>query len=243
MRKSPIKFVIFTLALILLYGAAISIAQQANPQMLEQKLGAVKQAAANNQAALRQYQWTESMQVTMGPIQRPPQQFTCKYGPDGTVQKTPVADAQQQQPSGLAGSKLLEAKVEQTVEQTKEYMERVQALVKQYVPPDPDKMQKAHAAGNAVVDTSTPGTAQMTFKNYVQNGDSMAFSFDEATKKMSNLNINTYLDAPADAVTVAVQFATLPDGTNYPSQTTVHAAAKNLTVTTTSSNYQKISGQ
>jgi hypothetical protein len=242
MRKVTDKFALFTPALIILSCAAFGIAQQPNAQMLEQKLGAVKQAAANNQAALKQYQWTESMQVSIGPIQRPPQQFTCKYGPDGTVQKTPVGDSQQQ-PSGLAGSKLLEAKVQQAMEQTKEYMEQVQALIKQYVPPDPEKMQKAYAAGNAKVDTSNPGTAQMTFKNYVQDGDSLAFTFNEGTKKMSDLNINTYLNAPADAVTVAVQFATLPDGTSYPSQTTVHAAAKNLTITTTNSNYQKISGQ
>ena len=240
MRTSLLKFFLFTLALIVLGGAAIIYAQQPNAQMLEQKLAAVKQSAANNQAALHQYQWTESMQVSIGPIQRPPQQFTCKYGPDGTVQKTPVAEAQQQ-PSGLAGSKLLEMKMQQAVEQTKEYMEQVQALVRQYVPPDPEKMQKAYAAGNAAVDQSTPGSVQMTFKNYVQSGDSLAFTFDEASKKMSTLNINTYLNAPSDAVTVAAQFASLPDGTSYPSQTTVHAAAKNLTVTTTNSNYQKIS--
>jgi hypothetical protein len=58
-------------------------------------------------------------------------------------------------------------------------------------------------------------------------------------RQMSNLSINSYLNAPTDAVTVNVQFASLPDGTNYPSQTTINAAAKNLTVTTTNSNYQK----
>jgi hypothetical protein len=235
MQHSVWKSIIIVFALIVFAGAVLSIAQQPTPQMLQEKLGSVKQAAAANQAALRQYQWTESMQFSVGSMQRPPKQFTCKYGPDGTVQKTPIGDTPEQQPSGL-GAKL----IEQKEEQMKEYMGRVQDLVHQYVPPDPDKMQKAYAAGNATMSASTPGVMQLTFKNYVQNGDTMTFSFDENSKKMSNLSISSYLDGPSDAVNVSVQFDTLPDGTSHPSQTTINVAAKNLTVTTTNSNYQKI---
>src|SRR5262245_41352260 len=190
MKQCLNKIVIFCGLFIAI--ACTSFAQQPNPQMVQQKLAAVKQAAAANQAALRTYQWTESMQISVGSMQRPPQQFTCRYNADGTVQKTPMG-APQQPPSGL-GAKLIEEKVEQL----KEYMGRVQDLVRQYVPPDPDKMQKAYAAGNAAINPGAAGTAQLTFKNYVQNGDSMTFTFDENSKKMSDLSINSYLDAPTD---------------------------------------------
>ena len=40
-------------------------------------------------------------------------------------------------------------------------------------------------------------------------------------------------------MTLAVQFASLPDGTNYPEQTVLDAKAKQLQVTTTNSNYAK----
>jgi hypothetical protein len=36
--------------------------------------------------------------------------------------------------------------------------------------------------------------------------------------------------------------ASLPDGTNYPQQTTLNASAKQLVVITTNSNYQKLGG-
>jgi hypothetical protein len=39
-----------------------------------------------------------------------------------------------------------------------------------------------------------------------------------------------------------VQMAGLPDGTSYPQQTILNATAKNLVVTTTNSNYQKLGG-
>jgi hypothetical protein len=50
--------------------------------------------------------------------------------------------------------------------------------------------------------------------------------------------VNTYLDDPKDTVTLAVQFASLPDSTNYVQQSILNATAKKLQVTTTNSNYQ-----
>ena len=71
----------------------------------------------------------------------------------------------------------------------------------------------------------------------------MTLSFDTATKKVSSVNVNTYLDDPKDVVTLAVKMASLPDGTNYVQQTVLDATAKKLQVTTTNSNYQLIAGQ
>jgi hypothetical protein len=54
------------------------------------------------------------------------------------------------------------------------------------------------------------------------------------------LNINTYMGQEKDAVTLQVQMGSLPDGTNYVQQTVLNAEAKQLVVTTTNSNYQKL---
>jgi hypothetical protein len=43
-----------------------------------------------------------------------------------------------------------------------------------------------------------------------------------------------------DMVTLQVGIANLPDGTNYAQQTVLNATAKQLVVTTTNSNYQKL---
>jgi hypothetical protein len=71
----------------------------------------------------------------------------------------------------------------------------------------------------------------------------MTLTFSSATKKISTINVNTYMDEPKDTVTLAVQFASLPDSTNYVQQSVLNATAKKLVVTTTNSNYQKMGGQ
>jgi hypothetical protein len=48
------------------------------------------------------------------------------------------------------------------------------------------------------------------------------------------------MDDPKDTVTLAVQFSSLPDGTNYVQQSVLNATAKKLQVTTVNSNYQPV---
>jgi hypothetical protein len=73
-----------------------AIAQNA---ALQQKLAAVKQAAAENKQGLQHYQWIETQQLTLKGNAKPPSQNLCRYGPDGNVQKTKVGPPPQQ-PSG-----------------------------------------------------------------------------------------------------------------------------------------------
>jgi len=68
----------------------------------------------------------------------------------------------------------------------------------------------------------------------------MTLTFETPARKTSSLNINTYMEEPKDAVTMQVQMASLPDGTNYTQQTVLNATAKQLVVTTTNSKYQKL---
>lgn len=70
----------------------------------------------------------------------------------------------------------------------------------------------------------------------------MTLTFDTTTKKITGLNISTYMGQEKDAVTLQVQMGSLPDGTNYEQQTVLNATAKQLVVTTTNSNYQKLGG-
>ena len=83
-------------------------------------------------------------------------------------------------------------------------------------------------------------SSQLVFKNYAQPGDQMTIAFDMATKKIQTLNVNTYMGEAKDVVTLAVQFASLPDGTNYAQQTVLNATAKQIQVTTTNANYTKL---
>ena len=207
---------------------------------LQQKMAAVKQSVAENQQKLHQYQWTETTQLTLKGEAKPPRTSMCQYGPDGKVEKTPMGEP----PPPPSGGRMKQRIIEKKKEEMQDYMGQVKGLLAMYTPPDPQKMEQAFKAGNASLD---PNPAEQTlgivFKNYAQSGDQMTLSFDTATKKVSSLNVNTYLDDPKDVVTLAVKMASLPDGTNYVQQTVLDATAKKLQVTTTNSNYQKVGGQ
>ena len=67
----------------------------------------------------------------------------------------------------------------------------------------------------------------------------MTLTFNTATKKIAALSVDTYMGEAKDKVTLQVQMGSLPDGTNYVQQSVLNASAKELTVTTTNSKYQK----
>ena len=207
---------------------------------LQQKIAAVKQSVAENQQKLHQYQWTETTQLTLKGEAKPPKTSMCKYGPDGTVQKTPMGTPAPPPSGGRMKQKVIEKKKEEM----QEYMGQVKSLLAKYTPPDPQKMEQAFKSGNASLNPNAAAqTLALVFKNYAQSGDQMTLTFDTATKKVSVLNVNTYLDDPKDVVTLAARMASLPDGTNYVQQTVLDATAKQLQVTTTNSNYQRIGAQ
>ena|SRR5215472_1364011 len=208
--------------------------QSQNPE-LQEKLAAVKQAAAENKQKLQQYQWIETTQLTLKGDQKPATQNSCRYGPDGQVQKTPMGPPPQQPSGGRVKQRVIAKKKEEM----KDYMQDVKGVLGMYVPPDPQRMQQAFQAGNVTLNPAS-GAVNLVFTNYAQPGDKMTLTFDTATKKITNLNVDTYMGEAKDKVTLQVQMGSLPDGTNYPAQTVLGASAKQLTVTTTNSNYQKL---
>jgi hypothetical protein len=223
---------------LMLAGAVVLVATipalPQNPE-LQEKLAAVKAVAAENKQQLRQYQWIETTQLTLKGDQKLPTQNSCQYGPDGQVQKTPIGPP----PEQPSGGRLKERIIEKKKAEMKDYMQDVKGVLAMYVPPDPQRMQQAYQAGNVALNP-VPGAVNLVFTNYAQQGDKMTLTFDTAAKKITSLNINTYMGQEKDVVTLNVQMATLPNGPNYAQQTVLDATAKQLVVTTTNSNYQKM---
>jgi hypothetical protein len=248
MRIQPI---VFTLAATVL-GALLAqepAAERIDPaqtkQTKQERIAALKQSLAANQAALKQYTWTETTKIQLKGEVKKTEQKACQYGPDGKVIKTPIATPgqpppqQQQAKAGKRGGRIKKEIVENKVDDMKDYMERVAALVHEYVPPDSDKIQAAQAAGT-VDATPSAQVSKITIKNYLKQGDSVEIGFDTNAKKIVNYNVSSYLDKPKDdAVTLAVTIAPLADGTSHVQQTNLHAAAKKIDVSVTNSNYKK----
>lgn len=214
-----------------------AMAQGVQAQLAD-KLAELKQSTAQNQQRLHQYQWTETTQLTLKGEPKPPKQFLCQYGPDGQVQKTPIASPGMQ-PS--QGGRLKQRMVKKKTEEMQDYMGDVKQLLSVYVPPDPAKLQQAYQTGNAsIAKGPMSGTVNLTFHNYEKTGDQLSIIYSTQQKKISQLSVKTYMQQPSEAVTLDTTFASLADGINYAQRTVLNATAKKLVVTTTNSHYQKL---
>jgi len=217
-----------------LAGTLPLIAQNAE---LQQKIAAVKQAAAQNQQRLHQYRWTETTQLTLKGDAKPPTQNMCQYGSNGQVLKTAIGPP----PEPPSGGRLKQRMIAKKKEEMQDYMGDVKQLLSVYVPPDPVKLQQAYQTGNAsIAKGPMPGTVNLTFHNYEKTGDQLSIIYNTQQKKISQLSVKTYMQQPSEAVTLDTNFASLPDGINYAQKTVLNATAKKLIVTTTNSHYQKL---
>ena len=213
-------------------------------QAPEDRSAAIKEALAKNQAALRQYTWIETTTISLKGEVKKKEQKQCSYGPDGKVQKVPIpgqAAPQQAQEKGggRRGGRVKKAVVENKVEDLKEYMEQAAALVHQYVPPDPQKIQQAQQAGNVSVQPAG-GVTTLNVKSYLKAGDSLALGFDPAAKAMRSYAVQSYVEKPKDDdLNLTVKFNSLPDGTTYPETVVLDVTAKKVVVNITNSGYKK----
>jgi hypothetical protein len=228
--KSVIRIAIavsVAVAVVALWGQAGGVA--ANK---EQAVAQLKQSVAANRAKLMKYQWVQNTQVSLKGEVRKDTQSMCRYGPDGKVVKTPMGPPPEPQDArGVKGRVIAKKKAEM-----QDYGEQLKSLIGEYVPPDPQMMQASKQQGNASV-AGANGIMALTFKNYYKPGDQVVIGFDPSTKKIASFDVNTYMSDTSDVVTLANQFASLPDGTNYVAKTVVNAQSKQMVITTTNSNY------
>jgi hypothetical protein len=205
-------------------------------QDLQQKIAAGKQAAAANQQALRGYAWLEKVELSLKGEVKGTKVSSCRYGPDGQVQKTPVVEPPPPEPKrGLRG-KIVAKKTGEM----KEELESAAALVHQYVPPSPDRIQVVMNAGTASLSQAGPGAVALKFPGYVKAGDALSLAFDTNVKTLRRMDVATWLEKPSDTVTFQVAMQSLPDGTDYPGAITLTIPASNIEVRITNSNYQKL---
>jgi hypothetical protein len=221
-------------ALTLLASGAIAVAHQ-SPE-LQQKAAAVKEAAARNQQALRAYSWIAKTELSLKGEVKNTKIESCKYGPDGKVEKTELTDPPEppKKQRGLKGRVIAKKTGEM-----KEELEASAALVQQYVPPSAEKIQAVIAAGKLSI---VPGGAisAIRFADYEKAGDGLTLTLDSASKSMRQISVDTWLEKPEQKVTLAVSFQSLPDGTSYAASTVLSIPGDHLEVRIENSNYQKL---
>jgi hypothetical protein len=229
MKRTLIGMAVVTLTL-----AAFS--QPANAQDLQQKLAAVKQAAAANAEALRAYTWLEKTEILLKGELKATKVDSCRYGPDGKVQKTPVV-----QPPPPEKKRGLKGKiVANKTAEMKEELQATTALIQEYVPPAPDRIQVVMNAGTASLAQAGPQRVAFIFPGYVKAGDALTVTFDKAITTLQQIDVKTWLDKPEEPATLRVVMQALPNGVSFPGSIVLKIVDRKLEVRVTKSNYQKL---
>jgi len=213
-----------------------ALARPARAQDLQEKLAAVKQSIAANQQALRSYTWLEKTELSLKGEVKATKVDSCRYGPDGKVQKTPVV-----QPPPPEKKRGLRGKiVANKTEEMKEELQATVALIHQYVPPAPDQIQVVMNAGTASLGQAGPDLVAFTFPGYAKQGDALKITFDKAITGLRQIDVKTWLDKPEEPAMLKVVMQSMPSGISFPGSIVLSIPASKIEVRITKSNYQKL---
>jgi hypothetical protein len=219
--------------------AALALTAFARPvaaQDLQQRLAAVKQSITANQQALRSYTWLEKTELSLKGEVKATKVDSCRYGPDGKVQKTPVV-----QPPPPEKKRGLKGKiVAKKTEEMKEELQATVALIQQYVPPDSGQIQVVMNAGTASVSQAGPDLLAFNFPGYAKKGDALTVTFDKAITGLRQIAVKTWLEKPEEPATLKVVMQSMPNGISFPGSIVLSIPASQLEVRITKSNYQKL---
>jgi len=129
------------------------------------------------------------------------------------------------------------------VDELKTYMDSVKTLVAMYVPPKADLLQAAEGRGDvATAPNPSNGTMNLIVSNYIEKGDKVTFTINQASHQVTHVAVDTWLNDPSAAVTLDVAFTTLPNGVSFASTKTLTATAKEVVVTITDADFALAGG-
>jgi len=215
----------------------------AQNEQLQERVAALKQAAAANQEALTHYTWQETRTVIIKGEVKKTEKFQVRFGSDGKQLKTPI-DPDATVGSGGRKHGMKHRVVEKKTAEYEEYGEKLGALAHLYAHPDPAKLQTAYQAGKITIGPSgNPDENRLVIQDYAKAGDTVTISFDQVQKVLMSVQILSYLDDPSDKANIVVKFARVPDGPGYPANIGVEGVGKQLAVGIQNSDYKKLPAQ
>ena len=206
----------------------------------ESHIEGIKQSLATSAAALKSYEWTQTVALSLKGEEKSRKDYKCSYGADGKVQKTAVpstATEETKKKKGLRGKA-----VANKMEDIQATLKAATELMDQYSPLDPAKIQAAKAAGN--VSVSVPGAdnrVRVTIKNYLKQGDMVEVEVDGAKNTLQSVSITSAMDQGdvKGPVSAKVTYAALADGTQYTIKQVLDMKAQSLKVDVDNGSYSK----
>lgn len=224
------------LMMVFLAGALIVSAQVD----MKETMSVIKTNLVQSKVQMRQYSWIETTKTWIKDELKSTKQNQCYYSVDGKLTKIATGGSDQQKALGGLKGKIAANKKEDMAE----YIAKAMDKINDYLPPDGDKVQQIYNSGKVGIQILDPGKKfKLSFPDYLQKGDILSISVDMGNQKLMALSVNTFIDNPSEKVIFDVTYNSLPDGTQYASQTVLVAQAKNLKLVVEESGFKKGSGQ
>lgn len=210
-------------------------AQTSDPNLMREA-GAIRAQVSRSRSGLRDYAWVERTEVMVKGKLQASDEFLCRYDGSGELTKAPTNSETKTQENAIATSN--RPRVRKKAEM-QDYIGRAVTMINRYLPPDPDQITYLLEHGKATLSPAADGKAEIRFKDYFQDGDSMVFTYDVASKALLRATVASTLGGPKDPVAMNAVFETLPDGVTHLATATLDAKAKKVQIVTKNSNYQK----
>jgi hypothetical protein len=231
-RRSIALGIAATFAITLPWIGAPAAMAQGSP-LMQQKVAEIRASLAKNEQMVGQYTWQQQEAISVRGDLKKEALYQVQLGPNGQPART---DISQSQPASGRKWGIRHRITQDYID----YGKQVAALAQSYAQPNPGRLQTLYAAGNVSLKAGgAAGLYSIVVRGYVKPGDTVTLTFSKVLKAIVGVQVNTYLSGPSDGVTISVNYAQLPDGTNHVSTINIDGESKSMTIVETNVNYQK----
>lgn len=205
---------------------------------IQETVALIRHKLEESRTRLKNYEWIETTTTYLKGEQKSKKQQQCYFGVDGKLYKIQTGnEASARKPRGIRG-----AIAENKKEEMQDYLEKATKIIASYFPPDPAKLSSIFNSGNASIQVLEPGKKfKLDFKDYLLKGDVVSFTVDKEKNMILNMFVHTYIDRPDEQVDFAITYSTLPDGTQYQSESNLEVSAKQVKIVIENSGFKKAS--
>jgi hypothetical protein len=209
-------------------------AQNVESSLLSE-VAAVRAELARSQNDLLKYIWTEETEVLVGGKLKSSSGSSCWYDSDAKIARSPLGPGREKSTSRQTSNRpFVRSKGEM-----QDYIERAISRIRNYVPPNPAVIDHLVSSGQASLGPSSGGTAEVRMTHYFQDGDSIVFTYDAASKRVLRVAVWSNLGRK-DPVTLDAVFGLLPGNVSHLVTATLKAPSKKVQVNVKNVDYKKL---
>ena len=220
---------------LLLCGLSFPVAAQNVDPNLVREVAAVRAELARSHAELLKYTWVEQTDVLVKGDQKSSTSASCGYDREGKIIRTPLEERDRTSSRQTSNRPVVRSKGEM-----QDYIERAISRIRDYVPPTPHVIDHLVNSGQASLHPGSGGASEVRMSHYYQDGDTVVFTYDTASKRLLRASVSSNLTGKKDPVTLDAIFELLPGNVTHLSAATLKAPSKKVQVNVKNFDYKKL---